>query len=143
MAAEQSFKSHARFDPFFHFVIAPFNMLLVLVAAKAAWTHHDKVHLFYLGVALSLFLVSLKTRLYALKNQDRLIRLEERVRLAALLPSSEHSLIDSLTVPQFVGLRFASDNEVCDLARSAARESLACKQIKERVRNWRPDYERA
>lgn len=142
MATEQSFKSHTKWDPLFHFGIAPLNLLIVFFAAKSALAYRDRVHHFYLALGISLLLIAIKTRLYALKNQDRIIRLEERIRLYLLMPS-EGSTIDALTVPQYVGLRFASDAEVCDLARAAVRENLTSKQIKERVKTWRPDHHRA
>jgi hypothetical protein len=82
------------------------------------------------------------TRGYALKNQDRLIRLEEQLRLADLLDESQLGLIDQLTVDQFVGLRFASDAEVAGLAQRAVAEHLDRKQIKQAITEWRPDHQR-
>ena len=82
------------------------------------------------------------SRGYALKNQDRLIRLEEQLRLADLLPEDQLSLIDALTVDQFVGLRFASDAEVAALAHRAVTEHLDRKQIKQAITTWRPDNQR-
>ena len=141
MAAEQSFKNHTRFDPSFHFFLAPLNFLIFLVAAKSAWTYRDKLHYFFVTIAISLIVLGFKTRLYALHNQDRLIRLEERIRLYLLMPQ-EAAIIDALTVRQYVGLRFASDEEAPELARAAVRENLTSKQIKERIKTWRPDYHR-
>ena len=141
MAAEQSFKSHARFDPSFHFFLAPLNFLILIVAAKSAWTYRDKLHYFFLAIGISLIVMTFKMRLYSLRNQDRLIRLEERSRLYALMPQ-DCATADALTVKQCIGLRFASDEEAPELARAAVRENLTSKQIKERIKNWRADHHR-
>ncbi|MBS1813965.1 MAG: hypothetical protein JSS87_03720 [Acidobacteria bacterium] len=141
MATEQGFKSHARFDPWFHFFLAPLNFLILIVAAKTAWVYRDKLHYFFLAIAISLVLMGFKTRLYALRNQDRIIRLEERTRLSRLMPQ-EPTVVEALTMQQCIGLRFASDEEAADLARIAVREHLTSKQIKERVKTWRADHHR-
>ena len=71
--------------------------------------------------------------------QDRIIRLEERLRLQALAPEEWHAQIYRLTEDQLVGLRFASDEEVVELAKQALEQNLNRKQIKERIKDWRPD----
>jgi hypothetical protein len=69
------------------------------------------------------------------------IRLEERLRLATILPPEDHALIDKLTTRQLIALRFASDNELTDLARkSAAGEFSSPGEIKKNIREWRSDY---
>jgi hypothetical protein len=74
--------------------------------------------------------------------QDRIIRLEERIRLQALAPTEWHSQIYRLTEDQLIGLRFAADDEVVELAKQALEGNLNRKQIKERIKNWRADYGR-
>jgi hypothetical protein len=81
----------------------------------------------------------IKLRTYPLKVQDRIIRLEERIRLQALAPSEWHAHIWQLNEDQLVGLRFASDEEVVELAKQALEHHLTRKQIKERIKVWRPD----
>jgi hypothetical protein len=81
----------------------------------------------------------LKIRSYPLKVQDRVIRLEERLRLQALAPQEWHSQIYRLREDQLIGLRFAADDEVVELAKQALEQNLDRKQIKERIRSWRPD----
>ena len=91
---------------------------------------------------LSLFLVLtfFKARLYPLKIQDRIIRLEERLRMDALLPEPLRKRIPELTEDQLVGLRFASDEELSSLVELTLEKNLDRKQIKERIQNWRPDH---
>jgi hypothetical protein len=78
-------------------------------------------------------------RQYPLKVQDRVIRLEERLRLQALAPAEWHAQIYRLTEDQLIGLRFAADDEVVVLAKLALEQNLNRKQIKERIKSWRPD----
>ena len=93
------------------------------------------------GVLLSVvvFIPFFKLRTYPLKVQDRVIRLEERIRLQALAPSEWHTQIYRLTEDQLIGLRFAADDEVVELAKQALEHNLNRKQIKERIKEWRPD----
>jgi hypothetical protein len=81
----------------------------------------------------------MKLRTYPLKVQDRVIRLEERLRLQSLASAEWHAQIYRLTEDQLIGLRFAADDEVVDLAKLALEQNLNRKQIKERIKNWRAD----
>jgi hypothetical protein len=89
--------------------------------------------------AVALFIAVLKIRLYATKLQDRIIRLEERVRLASLVQEPLRSRIGELTEAQLVGLRFASDAEAPALVERALNEKLSRDDIKKAVKNWRAD----
>jgi hypothetical protein len=145
MAQPQSFQHHARFDPPFHFFIAPLlllNFIFAIYATIHAWPSHAPTHLWWIVMSIVLFVMAGLFRGYALKNQDRLIRLEEQLRLADLLPEDQLSLVDALTIDQFIGLRFASDAEVAALAQRAVAENLDRKQIKQAITNWRPDNHR-
>jgi hypothetical protein len=145
--APQNFANHTRFDPLFHFFLAPVFILGVILALIHFFAHlgeasfRDDFHaalIVLLAVALVVWLT--KTRLYALKVQDRVIRLEEQLRLNQLLPESLRSRIPELTEDQLIGLRFASDAEVTKLAGRALDEKLSRKQIKQSILNWRADY---
>jgi len=81
-----------------------------------------------------------KTRLYALKVQDRVIRLEERLRLTQLLPESTRARIGELSAGQLIALRFASDAEVPGLVQQTLDGKWDQKQVKSAIKNWRPDY---
>jgi hypothetical protein len=81
-----------------------------------------------------------KTRLYALKVQDRVIRLEERLRLTQLLPESTRARIGELSEGQLIALRFACDAEVPGLVQQALDGKWDQKQVKSAIKNWRPDY---
>ncbi len=145
MAQPQSFKNHARFDPPFHFFILPLlllNLIFVIYWAIHYWPVHRYQHLWWIVMSIVLFVMAGIFRGYALKNQDRLIRLEEQLRLADLLDENQLSLIDALTIDQYIGLRFASDAEVAALAQRAVTEHLNRKQIKEAITHWRPDNHR-
>jgi len=89
-----------------------------------------------------LFFRTTKVRTYALSNQDRIIRLEEQLRLADLLPESKLALVDQVALRQYIALRFASDVELPALAARAVAENLTEKQIKEAIKTWRPDNHR-
>jgi hypothetical protein len=145
MAQPQSFKNHTRFDPPFHFFILPLlllNLICAIYATIHRWPSFPHMHLWWIVMSILLFVMAGVFRGYALKNQDRLIRLEEQLRLADLLPEDQLGLIDSLTVDQFVGLRFAADAEVAALAQRAVAENLDRKQIKQAITQWRPDNQR-
>jgi hypothetical protein len=81
-------------------------------------------------------------RASAVRAQNRIIRLEERLRLMALLPAEDHKYIPELTTGQLIALRFASDEELPDLVRKTLSQRLEPKAIKQNVANWRADHER-
>ncbi len=145
MPKEQSAESHAMWDPLYHFVIAPLlliNFVFSFILYNRHPVEHRNVALWWIVLSFVFVLLAVKIRTYALRNQDRLIRLEERLRLTALLPPAEHASIYALTTPQLIALRFASDTELPALARRTLAESLTAKQIKASIASWRPDNQR-
>ena len=139
MSEPQSFKSHARFDPPFHFFLTIVILANIVIAIIYA-VHHPSFYPIWLVVlSLAAFVALFKLRLYPLKVQDRVIRLEERLRLLALAPAEWHTQIYRLTEDQLIALRFAADDEVVELAKQALEHNLNRKQIKERIKSWRAD----
>ena len=142
-SSQQNLKNHGRIDPPFHFVTF-FVLIANLVFAVFHMIHH-RADAFFAGpwfvfLSLAAFIAWFKLRTYPLKVQDRVIRLEERLRLQALAPAEWHPQIYRLTEDQLIGLRFAADDEVLELAKQALEHHLSRKQIKERIQNWRPDH---
>ncbi len=139
-SAPQSFKSHGRFDPLYHFFLTWIFLANVVIAIVYA-VHHLCFYSVWVAVmSIAAFLLLFKLRTYPLKVQDRVIRLEERLRLQALAPEEWHTQIYRLTEDQLIGLRFAADDEVVELAKQALEHNLNRKQIKQRIKDWRPDY---
>ena len=102
--------------------------------------HSGQVGLILLSLS-AVALVSI-SRVYTTRLQNRIIRLEMRVRLMNLLPPDQHGKIDQLTTPQLVGLRFASSPELPALVDRAIAEKLSRDDIKRAIKNWVPDWER-
>jgi Family of unknown function (DUF6526) len=136
----QSFKSHARFDPPYHFFLTFITIANIVIAIIFA-VHHLSFYSIWFGVLSLAALVALfLMRSYPLRVQDRVIRLEERLRLYALAPAEWHAQIYRLTEQQLIALRFASDDELVPLAKQALEHNLSSKQIKERINSWRADH---
>ncbi|HTY83704.1 MAG TPA: DUF6526 family protein [Silvibacterium sp.] len=136
----QSFANHARFHPIYHFVLVP--ILLINVIVSIVWVVREPgfASAWDLVMACALMILVTLVRVNPLKAQDRVIRLEERLRLYALLPESERHRIPELTEAQLIALRFAADEDLPALANRALNEKLTGKQIKQAINNWRPDY---
>ena len=135
----QNLKNHGRLDPPYHMVLA--TVLLVnLVIVICFLVRHPNIFSAWLVIlSIAIFIPAIRLRAYPLKVQDRVIRLEERLRLQTLAPTEWHTQLYRLTEDQLIGLRFAADDEVVVLAKLALEQNLNRKQIKERIRNWRPD----
>jgi cell division protein FtsL len=140
MPEQQNFSHHARFDPLVHFFLFPVALIVLIAMIYRAVTGPSLDSGLHVVIALWAVVAGLKIRLYALKVQDRIIRLEERLRLKELLPANLQSRIGDLTESQLIGLRFASDGELTDLVQKTLDQKLEQKQIKQAVKNWRPDF---
>lgn len=137
---EQNFKNHARFDPAFHGFLTLMGLALLIGAITYVVRVPGWDSALHVMAVIWVIVLQFKVRLYALKVQDRVIRLEERLRLAQILPESLRGRIGELTEAQLVGLRFASDGELTALAQRAWSDDLDVKQIKQAIQHWRPDY---
>lgn len=143
--AEQNYGNHVRWVPTFHFYVMPILLL------NFGWSVYRFIHLWFSGdalvgmlTALALVMLMFNARLFALKVQDRVIRLEERLRFEKLLPADLKSRIGEFAPAQFVALRFAGDAELPELARKVLTDKVSDqKAIKLMVKNWRADHLRA
>jgi hypothetical protein len=137
----QNFKNHARFVPLFHMFVLPVllgNVIYSLVRLKNGITFFS---VWAVLLALALLMLAFFARTFALAAQDRVIRLEMQLRLERLLPPDLRPRIGEYTVEQLIALRFAGDDELPVLARQVLDEKLNDrKRIKQRVKNWRPDF---
>lgn len=144
MSKVQNFENHARFFPPFHFIAAPlllinvgWSIYMVIRACSAA-------AVFSLLLAIALLVLAFASRVMALTVQDRVIRLEMRLRLAQLLPAELRTRIPEFTVNQLVALRFAGDAELPELARKVLQDKINNrKAIKKMIRDWQGDFVRA
>lgn len=140
----QTYKNHARFFPLFHFFVVPVLSLNALNAIRHLYLKPSASTGWALVVALALVGLAFAARLMALTVQDRLIRLEMRLRMQQLLAPDLCARFNELTPSQLVALRFASDAELGELVREVLSGALLTqKAIKQRIKTWAPDYLRA
>jgi len=135
----QNLKNHVRWDPPYHLILGLILLANLVYAVVHLWRQTNISSAWYLVLSFVVFIPFFKLRMYSLKVQDRVIRLEERLRLQALAPAEWHSQIYRLTEDQLIGLRFAADDEIVELAKQALEHNLNRKQIKERIKDWRAD----
>lgn len=142
---DQNFANHTRRVPPFHFFVLPVFMINFFWSLYRLWQlGFTFAGIFGVLLAAALVILPLSARMFALKVQDRVIRLEERLRYERVLPEELRWRADELTVGQIISLRFASDEELPQLVRRVLDEKLTeRKAIKQLIKNWRPDYLRA
>jgi len=136
-AAPQTYASHKRVDPWYHYVGFTLGVVALVAALARLVLGHRGV--WHLVVTALLLIVFIKMRSYALRVQDRVIRLEETLRMREILPPTMQVCIRQLTPGQFIALRFASDEELQERVAEALKDNLTPDQIKRRIRTWRPD----
>lgn len=142
MPQPQSFKHHTRFFPAFHFVLMPIlvlNLIFSIYTTLHLYPAHRYLFHWWIVMSFALILLAILSRVQAIKAQDRIIRLEERLRLASLLPANELPHIHEFTTAQLIALRFASDSELPALAHRALTQNLDSRAIKEAIVTWRAD----
>ena len=139
---EQNLKNHGRYIPLWHFII-PFIMLVSLIFSIINFVHADARNHYSaaLVVVIAVLFIGFYwyTRWFALRAQDRAIRVEENFR-HFILTGKPHD--NRLSMGQIIALRFAGDEEMPALAKRAVEEKMLPKEIKQAIQNWRPDYSR-
>ena len=136
----QSLSNHARLDPPFHLFLLPVFAITLIWAIVHAVRHFGAASVWLVVFAFAVLLLAFKARLYALRVQDRVIRLEERLRLATLLPDPLRTRIPELSESQLIALRFASEAEIPALVERTLAGNLSNGEIKKSIQSWRPDY---
>jgi hypothetical protein len=136
----QTSANHGQLDPLFHFVVLPIFIFWVIGATIHFIRYPSYISGSFFVISVAALIAALKVRMYALKVQDRVIRLEERLRLNMLCSEPMRSRIPELNEDQLIALRFASDAELPKLAERALAEKLSRAQIKQAIQIWRPDY---
>jgi Family of unknown function (DUF6526) len=138
---QQSYEKHAH-RPYLTFVAGFFAAFALIRFAQAWWLDRPASPFAMMSLALATAALVSISRVYTTNLQNRIIRLEMRVRLMELLPADQHPKILKLTTPQLVGLRFASDAELPALVDRAITERLSRDDIKKAIRTWVADWER-
>jgi hypothetical protein len=136
----QTYANHTRWDPAYHFFVVPVAGINVVVTIWNLIKSPSLAAGWFVILAIAAVVAVLKLRIYPIKAQDRIIRLEERLRLGQLLAGPLRSRIGDLTEGQLVGLRFASDGDVPVLVEKALGSGMSQKEIKQAVASWRADY---
>ncbi len=140
----QNYANHAQRVPVFLGMLIV--LLLTLIGSGVnmykSWDDHQRMYSASLVLALSVcaLIGGVYSRTFALKAQDRAIRAEENLRHFAMTGKLIDPRLETL---QIVALRFAPDDEFLQLARKAAEEGTTPKDIKQAIKNWRPDHYRA
>lgn len=139
----QSFTNHARMVPGFHYVTGLLTIIFVAWSIRHALTLRTVDATALMFGAFAMLGNYWYTRSFPLKAQDRVIRLEEQLRLTRLLPENLRGRVNELSARQLIAIRFASDGEVAELVQWVLAENVSePKLIKQRIRTWRPDFHR-
>lgn len=142
----QSFANHRRFYPLYHYFVLPILYLNIVMTLAYAYRHPGTIkwNIWQIIVALALAVAVLVLRASTIIVQNRLIRLEQRMRLAATLPDRLRARVPELTISQLIGLRFASDAELPALVeRCLSGDLKGAEDVKRAITTWQPDYLRA
>ena len=140
---KQSYQNHRRLHPVYHLFVAPLFGINVIVAIVVAVRYFSWIAVWNAVMALALFFLAVIVRFYATKNQDRIIRTEETVRLYRVLPPELRARIAELRTGQMIAMRFCADDELPELVRAVlSGEVRGRENIKRRIKRWRPDTQR-
>ncbi|MBA2500233.1 MAG: hypothetical protein H0V30_10950 [Chitinophagaceae bacterium] len=136
----QDVNTHKRYYPLHHFILIPLTIGIFIWSIIQLIKTTDNISLFL--IATILLITSNITRIYALKNQDRIIRLEMRLRYFQLTQQTLSAIEQKLTMKQLVALRFAGDDELLSLIDRTINENLSPGAIKKNIKNWQADNHR-
>ena len=142
---KQDYKNHVKYYAPHHFVLLPLLMIAIIISVYNIF-HSPFQQVFYIWITIALvfiFYVAVMLRQhYALGNQNRIVRLEMRLRYFQLTGKRFEPLEQLLSFGQIAALRFASDEEMLPLTERTLKENLSAKQIKQSITNWQGDYMR-
>ncbi len=142
----QNYKNHSRYYYPHHFIFYPI-VIVLLILSILGFTKFNEHKIEFAMLAAVFFLIGwlsfMMRQHYALNNQNRIIRLELRLRYYQLTANRLELLEEKLSFAQLAALRFASDTELPELALRTAEEALSPDEIKKSIKNWLPDYMRA
>jgi Family of unknown function (DUF6526) len=136
----QTYANHVRFHPPFHFFLLPGTLVVLILSIVNVVRHYHRLDawiLLLIGILLPVAVPLI--RINPLRAQDRVIRLEERLRLQALLSAELNSRIGELSEPQLIALRFASDEELPALVGRVLATKTPAQDIKKAIVTWRAD----
>lgn len=141
MSKTQSFEKHAAWQPMFHFIASPITMLAALHLTWVAITDPTNRHIGDAVYAIAIAAGIFASRVMSLTVQNRVIRLEMRLRLKEILPPALAARVNELTVRQLIALRFAGDAEMPALVeRTLKGEFAKQRDIKAAIKDWQPDF---
>jgi len=136
----QNFENHTRWVPTYHYVLAPIVLINLIWSLYKVVVDFSADRVMGLLLSVGFLLLFYHSRQFAKTVQDRVIRLEMRLRLERILPPDLRARINDFTLKQLIALRFASDAELPDLAKKVLNENLTDgTAVKRMIRNWQPD----
>lgn len=137
----QNYKNHRRLNPVHHFILTPITLVIFVWSIINAFQDDQSLaHKIYFTLTATILLIlGLLSRSYGLRNQDRIIRIEMRLRYFELTGTSFSTKEKQLRLGQIIALRFASDDELLGLMDRTIGENLSGTDIKKAIKNWQVD----
>jgi hypothetical protein len=142
---KQNYSNHVKYCPLHHFIFLPLMSVLTLAGIWMGCTSENNKLIWWLFAVLAcciLWLAIMLRQHYALGNQNRIVRLEFRLRYFELFGKDAKVVEDKLTFGQIAALRFADDQEFKELLERTLKENLSAKEIKQAIQHWQGDYMR-
>ena len=143
MPETMTYASHRAYDPLYHFFVLPVLGINVLLSAYVLYRRPVAINVWAVVFALALLALGWRARYYSLRQQDRIIRLEETLRLQRVLPDDLRGRIGDLSMGELIALRFCTDDELPEQVRAiCSGEYRGREAVKSRIKSWRPDPHR-